>query len=79
MSWTGPEGSQTLGCLVPPTVPSDFSGSSSTCWIIMDHLHENQGGCILHLKSFTSEKMSAVGLFIYIKQRWFYDSLETLL
>lgn len=42
MSWTGPEGSQTLGCLLPPTVLSDFfSGSSSN---LLDHgqiFHEN--------------------------------------
>lgn len=79
MSWTAPEGSQTLGCLLPPTVPSDFSGSSSTCWIIMDHLPWKPGGVHPASQIIYLRKMAAVRLFIYIKQRWFYDSLETLL
>ena len=118
MSWTGPEVSQTLGCLLPPTVPSDFFqdhhklvGSwtifnenhgvhpasnhlpqkrTNSKWFPVRWVHSTvaTGLNLAALDDFTwfrrcilifLEKMSAVWLFIYIKRRWFYDSLETLL
>ena len=78
MSWTGPEGSQTLGCLLTFycsqwlfRIIIKLVGSS---WTIF---HENHGvhpaSQIIYLRK--NVCCSAV----YIKQRWFYDSLETLL